>query len=320
MRWSSALWSPRSRRRVASSASRGLAASACALASAWARSASGSTIALTRPSSRAASASNGSASSRNSAARGGAEALRREQRRARLGHEAEVDERHWKARARRGVDEVAVEAQRRADADRRPFDRGDERLVEGRQRADEAARPAISAFEPPRLHRRGEKVADVVAGGEDARRSGRAAARRRSASRLASCERGDQALVHRAGQRVLLLRPRQRDAAEPRPRARPRTNSLMPSPPEWLRKASSAPAPERIERARPGAAVASFSAKKRARPMRPRCVSSPRAARSCAARPALARHAPPSARPNSLQIGRGAGERGSRGRRRAPRA
>ena len=63
-----------------------------------------------------------------------------------------------------------MEAQRRADADRRPFDRGDERLVEGRQRADELDARRIGVRRRRRERAR-EKVADVVAGGEDALRA-----------------------------------------------------------------------------------------------------------------------------------------------------
>ena len=68
-------------------------------------------------------------------------------------------------------------------------------------------------------------------------------------------------------------------------------------------------APEAIARARPGAAVASFSAKKRARPTRPSSLSSPLAASASAASPALARHAPPSVSPNRRRYCDAPGER-----------
>ena len=63
-----------------------------------------------------------------------AETQRREERRARLRHEAEIDEGHREPRARTRVDEIAMKAQRRADADRLAVNGGDQWLVERRQR------------------------------------------------------------------------------------------------------------------------------------------------------------------------------------------
>ncbi len=68
---------------------------------------------------------------------GPAEALRRKQRGSGLGNEAEIDERHVEPRGRRRIDEVAMEAQRRPDADRQAVDGGDQRLFEVGEPADE---------------------------------------------------------------------------------------------------------------------------------------------------------------------------------------
>ncbi len=52
---------------------------------------------------------------------------RQKQRGRRLRHQAKVDERQTKNRIRRGVDEIAMQHHRRANADRNAFNRGNER-------------------------------------------------------------------------------------------------------------------------------------------------------------------------------------------------
>ena len=96
------------------------------------------------------------------------EAFRHEHRRPRLRHQAKIDERHGEARARRGVDQVAMEAQRRPDADRRALDRRDRAAFRIRERGDEPPPGKSEARRPAAPVRDREKVADVVAGGEDA--------------------------------------------------------------------------------------------------------------------------------------------------------
>ena len=103
-----------------------------------------------------------------------------------------------------------MEAQRGPDADRLPLDRRDERLLEPRERANEAPGRSRSTFLSGGL-RAGEEIADVVAGGEDAAFS---AEQQRADAFVATgrLESGEQRLVHLPGERVLLLRPVQGDA------------------------------------------------------------------------------------------------------------
>ena len=90
-----------------------------------------------------------------------AETLRRQQRRPGFRHQAEIDERHLEPRARRGIDEIAMEAERGADADRWPFDRGDQRLFERRQRSYEqrAGRSLGAARQGHAPHRSDPRIA-----------------------------------------------------------------------------------------------------------------------------------------------------------------
>ena len=113
---------------------------------------------------------------------GAPEALRREERRSGLRHEAKVDERHLEARLGRGVDEIAVKEKRRSDADREAVDRRDQRLFELGELADEPRRRKVAR----RARRDGEKIAKVVSGGEHAPLAAQHEERRRSASRSAA--------------------------------------------------------------------------------------------------------------------------------------
>ena len=105
--------------------SAGFPASAAALLIAYAISSLWGRTALIRPSSSARSAPKGSASNSSSEAPGTAEPLRRS-----LGNEAEVDERNLEARFERGVDEIAMKAERRPNTDRQTVNRRDQPLFE----------------------------------------------------------------------------------------------------------------------------------------------------------------------------------------------
>src|SRR5208337_4514392 len=94
---------------------------------------------------------------------GGTKEPRREQAGAGFRHESEIDEGKFESRAWRGVDEIAVQEHRRADADRVSRHRRDERLWKFRERLDEAQRRKLL----PRL-RAAEEIIKVVAGGEGA--------------------------------------------------------------------------------------------------------------------------------------------------------
>ena len=108
----------------------------------------------------------------------------------------------WKRAVGRGVDEIAMQAERRPDADREAVNRRDQRLFELGHLADE---PPCRKF-ARLVQRDGEKIADVVSGGEHAA----LAAHDKRADfgiALGRVERFDQRFVHRAGDRVFLLRP-----------------------------------------------------------------------------------------------------------------
>ena len=97
-----------------------------------------------------------------------------------------------------------MEAERRPDADREPVDRCDQRLFELGHLADE---PPCREF-ARLVQRDGEKIGDVVSGGEHAA----LAAHHKRANlgiALGGVERFDQRFVHRASDRVFLLRPRE---------------------------------------------------------------------------------------------------------------
>ena len=97
-----------------------------------------------------------------------------------------------------------MEAQRRPDADRQPIDRGDQRLLELGELLHEPPGGKLARL----VHGDGEKVIEVVAGGEHAA----LAAQNQRADlgiALGLFERLDQLFIHRAGDRVLLLRPRE---------------------------------------------------------------------------------------------------------------
>src|ERR1700677_536755 len=98
-----------------------------------------------------------------------------------------------------------METEGRPYAYRLTLDRRDERLLEPRERANEAAARRRRAFLRGRL-RAGEEIADVVAGGEDAAFS---AQQQRPAAFVAAgrFECAQQRFIHLAGERVLLLRP-----------------------------------------------------------------------------------------------------------------
>src|SRR6185437_321784 len=182
-------------------------------------------------------------------------------------------------RACGGVDEIAMQAHGRADADRRSLDRRQQRLVEARQRADElAAGTRARAFGLGAAL--GQEIADIVASAERAAGPGHqhcanafVGARRRQ--RLA------QGAVHGAGECVLLLRAVQRGDEDAAVAFDIDAHAIS-----WSAAAApaSAASPETMASASPGAAGASFSAKNRARPMRP--------ASACGASAALARQAP----------------------------
>ena len=255
-------------------------------------------MALTRPSSSASIGAEGLGEQQEFRRLGAAEALRREQRGAGLRNEAKIDERHLETRGRRSVDEIAMKAERRPDADRQAVDRRDQRLFELGDLADEPPRRKVARL----VQRDGEKIADVVAGGEHAA----LAAHHERADvgiALGRVEGFDQRFVHRAGDRVLLLRP-----GEGRRQDRALAGDLdvfrqlswvMRSPPGSLRKVRAARRPRRSRARGPARRPPAFSAKKRARPTRPSSVSvAARRQRLAPQGPALARHAPPSVSPN----------------------
>ena len=93
-----------------------------------------------------------------------------------------------------------MQEQRRADADRRAVDPGDDGLGHGRQCAHEAH---DLGGEPVRAARGRQEIGDVVAGGEDAARAedGVRGNARIAIARIECVEHGG---VHRAGQRVAL--------------------------------------------------------------------------------------------------------------------
>jgi len=99
-----------------------------------------------------------------------------------------------------------MRAEGRADADGQALDRRDDRFAIAREAADEAeGRHVVGAALGG-----GEEIADVVAGGEHSARpfdehGGDAFVR------LRFVKPRDHRLVHRAGQRVFLVRPVQRD-------------------------------------------------------------------------------------------------------------
>ena len=142
-----------------------------------------------------------------------ADPARQEQRGGRLRHDAEIDERHAKNCARRGIDEIAMQHHGRADADRKAFDRGDERRLTGGQSLDEREGGKFTW-----LLTRFEKISDIIARREHAARARKDdRANRWIAVRLPqSLRRGH---IHGAGQRVLLFRPVE-DHAEHRAFAR----------------------------------------------------------------------------------------------------
>ncbi len=118
-----------------------------------------------------------------------------------LRHEAEIDEGHPEGGSRRDVDEVAVIGQRRPDPDREPVHRRHHRGTGHGELADETQRRRLpeGPFGP------GDEVRDVVAGGEHA--PGPDEHHRADARSLAVgvLQRFPHGVVHRAGQRVLLL-------------------------------------------------------------------------------------------------------------------
>ena len=75
---------------------------------------------------------------------------RREQARARLRHQAEIDERRAEHGARRGEGQVAMEVDRRADADRDAVDARHHRLFARGEREQEIDRPPRRARRPSR--------------------------------------------------------------------------------------------------------------------------------------------------------------------------
>src|SRR5438105_6727777 len=137
-----------------------------------------------------------------------ADELREDEARAELRHEAQAHKGHRQARLVRHIDEVAMQQHRRADADRRTGDRGNDRLVAADQRLHEIeGRPATGLRGP--LH----EVFEVVARGEDARLAGdqhraNGAVGGGRAQRLGHRE------VHLAGDRVLLFGARYLDRRE----------------------------------------------------------------------------------------------------------
>ncbi len=180
-----------------------------------------------------------------------------------------------------------MQAQRRADPDRRPLDRRDERLVEPRQRADElAARPRRARPRFARGSRRGNRRCRCRR--RTRRRRPSPAPRRCPSSALA---RGS------ASRRARYIAPVSAfffsgrfSVATSTPPSRFDIDGHATSLQRGLRAGERVGAGHDRFRRAPAPPVSSFSAKKRASATRP---ASPPAS------PALARQAPPSASPNS---------------------
>ncbi len=124
--------------------------------------------------------------------------LRQQQGRGEFRHQPEARERHRKRRVVRGIDEVAMQQHRHADADGHAVHRRDHRLLERRDAEHEGQHGRIRLREL-----RVREVLEVVAGGE-----GAAGARdqHRAHGRIGRglLQAGDELLVHLGRDRVLL--------------------------------------------------------------------------------------------------------------------
>src|SRR5512145_961950 len=124
---------------------------------------------------------------------------RQQQGRAELGHDTERNERKLETRIRRGINEIAVQQHRGADADRWSADRRDHGLLHARQRLEQGTRGRSAG-----RARSVEEIGDVVAGGE-AVRAAVQQHRARLGIRVRRGERCTQHRVHLDRNRVLLV-------------------------------------------------------------------------------------------------------------------
>ena len=180
MRDSMSFRSPRISRRAARSASRGFAARRRAASIARSRTSSGAASALTRPR-RSASAPSKSLAEQEILGRlGHPESLWDQQAGAALRRQREIDERHFEARFGAGVDEVAMEEQGGANSDGVAGYGGDERLLEGRRRANEGQRrKCLRARRNNSARSKIAKIGEIIASREISARAGKDDGKRR---------------------------------------------------------------------------------------------------------------------------------------------